>query len=290
MKSSGLRLGAHVSVAGGVFNAPAQAKALGCDVMQIFTKNQRQWKSPTLTDDECAQLKAQAKSCNVDLAHSCSHASYLINIAASKLSTRRSSVALLQDEVERCERLGVGMLAFHPGAHVGQGEDAGLDLVIRALNDVLRRTRGGRTRILLETTAGQGSCLGHRLEHLHRILDGVREPERMGVCVDTCHIFAAGYDLRTAEAYRETARQIKKIIGKKTVRAFHLNDSKTPFGSRVDRHEHIGEGSIGVEGFRLLMNDPDWAGVPGFLETPGGPEGYARNLAVLRSFCMTHGA
>lgn len=284
MKSSGLRLGAHVSIAGGVFNAPAQAKALGCDVMQIFTKNQRQWKSPPLTDDECAQLKAQAKACGVDLAHSCSHASYLINIAASKLSTRRSSVALLQDEVERCERFGVGMLAFHPGAHVGQGEDTGLDLVIRALNDVLRRTRGGRTRILLETTAGQGSCLGHRLDHLRRILDGVREPERMGVCVDTCHIFAAGYDLRTAESYRETTRQIKKIIGKKTVRAFHLNDSKTPFGSRVDRHEHIGEGSIGVEGFRLLMNDPDWAGVPGFLETPGGPEGYAKNLDVLRSF------
>ena len=273
-------LGAHVSTAGGVDKSPGNGLELGCQTIQIFTRNQRQWKAKPLTDSEVEGFRRELSRCGIG--STAAHASYLLNLGSPEPTVLARSREAFSQELERCRRLGLDFLVVHPGAHLGSGESAGLRAVAASLNRALEQDREACTRILLETTAGQGSSLGYRFEHLAEILSLVQAPERVGVCVDTCHIFAAGYDLRDASAYHRTLDQLDRILGLSQVKAFHLNDSKRELGSRVDRHEHIGEGLIGAEGFKLLVNDRRFAGTPMILETPGGEAHYGKNLSRLR--------
>ena len=273
-------LGAHVSTAGGVDKSPGNGLELGCQTIQIFTRNQRQWKAKPLTDSEVEGFRRELSRCGIG--STAAHASYLLNLGSPEPTVLARSREAFSQELERCRRLGLDFLVVHPGAHVGSGESAGLRAVAASLNRALEQDREACTRILLETTAGQGSSLGYRFEHLAEILSLVQAPERVGVCVDTCHIFAAGYDLRDASAYHRTLDQLDRILGLSQVKAFHLNDSKRELGSRVDRHEHIGEGLIGAEGFKLLVKDRRFAGTPMILETPGGETHYGKNLSRLR--------
>ncbi len=211
------------------------------------------------------------------------HASYLLNLGSPETAALIRSREAFRQELERCGQLGIHDLIVHPGAHLGSGETAGLRTVADSLNHTLEQERDCRTRILLETTAGQGSHLGYRFEHLAEILGWLHEPDRVGVCVDTCHVFAAGYDLRTSQGYHQTLRRLDQLVGLDQLKVFHLNDSKRELGSRVDRHEHIGEGQIGLESFRCLVNDERFSQTPMILETPGGETHYRKNLSVLRN-------
>ena len=273
-------LGAHVSTAGGVDKSPGNGLELGCQTIQIFTRNQRQWKAKPLRDSEVEGFRRERSRCGIG--STAAHASYLLNLGSPEPTVLARSREAFSQELERCRRLGLDFLVVHPGAHLGSGESAGLRAVAASLNRALEQDREACTRILLETTAGQGSSLGYRFEHLAEILSLVQAPERVGVCVDTCHIFAAGYDLRDAAAYHRTLDQLDQVLGLSRVKAFHLNDSKRELGSRVDRHEHIGEGLIGAEGFKLLVKDRRFAGTPMILETPGGETHYGKNLSRLR--------
>lgn len=273
-------LGAHVSTAGGVQNSPGNGLELDCQSIQIFTRNQRQWKAKPLTDSEVEGFRQELKRSGIQA--TAAHASYLLNLGSPEPAVLARSREAFSQELERCRRLGLDYLVVHPGAHLGSGESAGLRAVAQSLNRTLEQNRDVRTRILLETTAGQGSHLGYRFEHLAEILSLVQESERVGVCVDTCHIFAAGYDLRDGAGYRRTLDELDRVLGLSRVKAFHLNDSKRELGSRVDRHEHIGEGCIGAEGFRLLVKDRRFAQTPMILETPGGETHYEKNLNRLR--------
>ena len=273
-------LGAHVSTAGGVHKSPGNGFELGCQTIQIFTRNQRQWKAKPLTDSEVEGFRRELSRCGIG--STAAHASYLLNLGSPEPAVLARSREAFSQELERCRRLGIDFLVVHPGAHLGSGESAGLRAVAASLNRALEQDREACTRILLETTAGQGSSLGYRFEHLAEMLSLVQAPERVGVCVDTCHIFAAGYDLRDASAYHRTLDQLDRVLGLSQVKAFHLNDSKRELGSRVDRHEHIGEGLIGAEGFKLLVKDRRFAGTPMILETPGGETHYGKNLSRLR--------
>lgn len=282
-------LGAHVSVAGGLPNAFDRAADLGCTAVQIFVKNGSQWRGKETSDEEAGRFRA---------AHSASavgpltaHASYLINLCATDAAILEKSRAALADELARCARLGVGGLVVHPGAHLGAGEEAGADCVAASLDAVLETLPNplnpldAPVRVLLENTAGQGSCLGHRLEHLARIRERVAAPERVGVCLDTCHAFAAGYAIHEASGYEEFWAEVEERLGWETVGCLHLNDSVRPFGSRRDRHAHIGEGEIGLDLFARLLTDPRLQEIPMVLETePGdGMEGHRRDLELLRS-------
>jgi deoxyribonuclease-4 len=259
--------------------AVEQGLSLGCEAIQVFTRNQRQW-TPAPLDPGMAKLfRAGARKAGYDRT-ALSHASYLINLCAPDPQVLARSRAALADEISRCAALGIPFLCLHPGAHMGAGEEAGVALVAESVRLALAATRGLRVTVLLENTAGQGTCIGHRLEHLAGILRGARS-RRTGVCIDTCHIFAAGYDLRGD--YDGVIREIDRVVGLGRVRAFHLNDSRKPLGSRVDRHEHVGEGELSDAPFRRLVNDPRFRDLPGILETPDGPDAYARNLDRLRS-------
>jgi deoxyribonuclease-4 len=274
-------LGAHVSISGGVDKAPANGGKLGCEAIQVFTRNQMQWKASALTTNEIAGFRQGLVSRRINVA--VSHDSYLINLGSSDKETLQKSLVAFAEELERCEQLGIPYLVFHPGAHVGAGEGEGIKRIAESLNRVLSQKKGYGTQLLLETTAGQGTSLGYRFEHLAEILSAVVERGRIGICVDTCHLFAAGHDLRTLSSYETTLQQLDQIVGLKKVKAFHLNDSKKELGSRVDRHENIGKGALGLEPFRFLVNDPRFTGIPMLLETPGGDEAYRRNLRTLRS-------
>jgi deoxyribonuclease-4 len=277
-------LGAHMSIAGGCHNALLAAQARGCTAVQIFTKNSNQWAGKPLTDEDVALFRKTLRQTRLRLPMA--HDSYLINLASPDEILYRRSVEAFVDELQRAERLGLAYLVMHPGAHVDSGEEAGLRRVAQALDEAHARCPGFRVQVLLETTAGQGSCLGHRFEHLASILAQVAEPERLGVCLDTCHVFAAGYALAPEAEYRATFRAFDKLIGLRRLRAFHVNDSLKPQGSRVDRHAHIGRGCLGLEPFRLLLNDPRFRTRPMVLETPkeDPSEGDmdAVNLATLR--------
>ena len=266
-------LGAHVSTAGGVQNAIAQAKDLDCEAIQVFTRNQRQWTPRPL---EQTDIEAFRREGGAFLDCAVSHASYLINLCATDPTTLARSRAAFEDEILRCAALSIPYLCIHPGSHLGRGEEAGLAAIADSVRLALQATRGRRVTILLENTAGQGTNLGWRLEHLDSVRKQVRS-RRIGFCIDTCHLFAAGYDLR--RDYDGVTQQLEALGH---IRAFHLNDSKHPCGSRRDRHEHIGKGEIGRAAFGRLVNDPRFAGLPGLLETPGGPDGYKENLANLR--------
>jgi deoxyribonuclease-4 len=276
--------GAHMSIAGGYHNALHAAQAHGCQSVQLFTKNNNQWQGKPITDEEAALFRRTLRQTR--LRGATAHTSYLINLASPDDVLRRRSTDALVEELQRAETLGLSYLVLHPGAHLDSGEETGLMRVAAALDEAHARCPGFDVQVLLETTAGQGSCLGHRFEHLARILTLVKEPDRLGVCLDTCHIFAAGYPLAPETEYRATLRTFDRLIGLKRLRVFHVNDSLKPLGSRVDRHAHIGRGHLGLEPFRLLVNDPRFRRRPMLLETPkeegDNQDMDAVNLATLR--------
>ena len=250
--------------------------------MQVFTKNNNQWNGKPLTDEDVANYKiAQSKS---NITPVIAHDSYLINLCAVDDAILKKSREAFVDELQRCELLGIPYLNFHPGSHIGKGEEEGIKLIIESLNVAHEKTKDFRVLSVLETTAGQGSAIGYRFEHLHRIIDGVNEPERMAVCIDTCHIFAAGYDIASETGYERTMNEFGEVIGFEKLVAIHANDSKKGLGSRVDRHEHIGKGAIGRAGFRCLMRDERLATIPKIIETPKGEDlkEDRLNLAMLR--------
>jgi deoxyribonuclease IV len=259
------RLGAHLSIGGGLPRAVARAVVSGCETLQIFTKSAGQWRARPLPDEEIAQFRRSVAASGVRPVFA--HNSYLINIAASNPALRSQSLEALWDEIVRAESLGLDGLIMHPGSYTSGTEADGLRLIGEGLAELLSRRRL-KTSILLEHTAGQGTNLGHRFEHLAAILDGVKWSKKVAVCIDTCHLVAAGYDITHERGYRETFRQLDAIVGLDRVRAFHLNDSKKPCGSRVDRHEHIGQGCLGLETFRRLLNDRRFKDSPMLLETP----------------------
>lgn len=277
-----MRLGAHESIAGGVHNAFDRAASVGCDAVQIFVRPNRSWLVPALREEDVARFRAKAEATGIRPV--VGHASYLLNLASPKDDLWHKSIDTLIIELERCDALGVPWLVLHPGAHVGSGEEAGLTRMARALGEVHAATSALRVQILLETTAGQGTQLGYRFEHLAWLLSHTPEGGRLGICLDTCHVFAAGYELRTLRGYAVTVEAFDDIIGLERLKALHLNDSKGKLGSRKDRHEHIGEGHIGLSGFRHLLNDARLAGLPGLLETPKSDDLHEdrENLTALR--------
>ena len=279
-KSSGDLIGAHLSTKGGLPTVWERAAAINASAVALFAKNSAQWKGKELTPEICAEF-ALKRSVKPVL----THASYLINLATTNEEFHRKSIAALVDELDRAERLGVHAVVLHPGAHMGAGVNAGLDQIARSLDQIHAEIPDHKVVTLLETAAGQGSCLGCSFEELGTILNLVDDRARVGVCVDTCHIFASGYDIRVPVGYERTIEQLDKHVGIENVGAFHLNDSKKPLGSRVDRHEHIGKGEIGVDGFRLVLNDVRFARIPKLLETPKTVETESDriNIGLLRS-------
>ena len=283
MESNLQLLGAHTSTSGGVASAVDLASKLGFTAMQIFSKNNTRWNQKSFSEKEINDFKTKLKNSNVKFV--CVHDSYLINLCANILDFKKKSDIAFLDEIERCHQLGIEYLNFHPGAHCGEGEEKGINVIAEALNIVHEKTKGYKVSSMLEATAGQGSAIGYKFEHLRGIIDLVEDKERMSVCIDTAHIFSAGYDIRTPEAYEKTMREFDEIIGFENLKCFHMNDSKKPLGSRVDRHEHIGKGLIGKEGFSNIMNDKRLEHIPKILETPKGKEHLEdiENLKVLRS-------
>jgi deoxyribonuclease IV len=272
-------LGAHQSISGGYYRSVEIAAECGCDCVQLFTKNNNQWKAKALTDDDATKFQEALKRLNI--AHPLAHDSYLINLAAPDDELWRKSIEAHAVELLRAEHLGIPYAVLHPGAFTTSSEEAGLKRIVQALDEIHDKVGKLNVCTLLENTAGQGSTLGWRFEHLAAILESVKQPTRLGVCIDTCHLLAAGYPISTPKDYEATIKSLDKIIGLKLVKAIHLNDSKRELGSRVDRHEHIGQGKIGLEGFRLLLNDPRFANVPMYLETPKEDEHSEPNGATL---------
>ncbi len=283
-------LGAHMSIAGGYFNAPRSAADLGMDCVQLFTKNNNQWVGKPLSDGEIREFRQTLTERK--LTHPCAHDSYLINLASPDAALWQKSLDAYIVELERAEALGLEGVVMHPGSHLAATVEEGLARVVQALNLAHRATRGFAVQTWLETTAGQGTNLGHRFEHLQTLLAGLKEPERAAVCVDTCHIFAAGYPLIERDEYDATFDEFDRRIGVARIRAFHLNDSVKGLGSRVDRHAAIGRGTLGLEPFRHLLNDPRFQDVPMYMETPKGEEEGelldAINLRTLRNLVKTN--
>jgi deoxyribonuclease-4 len=277
-------LGAHQSIVGGFDRAVERARERGCDCVQLFTKNNNQWRAAPIVAGQPERFREALK--RLGISHPLAHDSYLINLASPDRTLWRRSVTAFVEELRRADRLGIPYVVTHPGAYTTSSESRGLRRIVRALDEIQERTRDLRARCLLETTAGQGTSLGWRFEQLAEILEGVAEPEQLGFCFDTCHVFAAGYPLGTEEEYRATMRRFNRLVGLKRIKAFHLNDSRRPLGSRVDRHAHIGRGEMGIEPFRLLLADRRFRRVPMYLETPKGEENGedldAVNLRTLR--------
>jgi deoxyribonuclease-4 len=264
-----MRLGAHESIAGGLVNALDRGQTATCDSIQIFTKSNRQWKAKPLEDDEVAawRERMQSEEQSGGIFPVVAHTSYLINVGSPKEETWRKSYDALKIEVERCEMLGIPYLALHPGSHLKVGEEAGLANIARALSQLHAETPGFQTMVCLEHMAGQGTNMGATFEQLAWLLDHTDQGERLGVCLDSCHLYAAGYDVRTPEGYATTMEDFDRIVGFERLKVVHLNDSVHELGSQRDRHAHIGEGTIGLEGFRNFVNDPRLADLPGLLET-----------------------
>ena len=259
-----------MSIGGGVHRAIERACSIQCRAMQIFVKNNMQWFARPFTRDEIRAFLEHAD--RQQLAAVFAHANYLINLAATNPQFHANSLRALSEELVRADQLTLPFIVLHPGAHLGAGEEAGLEKIVRSIDQVFAAVPKVKTRIALETTAGQGSSLGHKFEHLAAIIALVREPERLCVCLDTAHVFAAGFDLTTEAGTRKMFRQFDDVIGMERLVALHLNDSKTACGSRVDRHEHIGKGRIGLHAFRVIMRDRRFRKIPKVLETPKGKE------------------
>ncbi len=264
------RLGAHMSVAGGFSKSIERGLKVGCQTIQIFTKSNNQWAAPPIAPAAAEQFAEAVRESGIKPVFA--HAAYLINLGSPDLETAQRSKQALKVELERAATLGLSFLVLHPGSHKGDGEVEGLRRIAAAAAWALDQIKNSSVRLLYEIAAGQGSCLGHRFEHLAELLRLTGRPDQTGICLDTCHLFAAGYDLRTPSAYRRTMEEFDRIVGLEQVRVVHLNDSKKEIGSRVDRHEHIGQGKIGLEGFRCLLNDRRLAHVPMVLETPKDEE------------------
>lgn len=260
------RLGAHLSISGGLPRAVDRAEASGCAALQIFTKSAGQWRARELPADEIALFKRRVRQTGIRPV--VAHNSYLINLAAADPALRDRSIQALCDELDRAEALGLDGLVMHPGSYTSGTESAGLRMIAEGLAQIFEARPDAKTRVLLEHTAGQGTNLGHRFEHLAEIIERLQGSRRVGVCLDTCHLIAAGYDIRTEKGYDETFRQFGRIVGFGRLKVFHVNDSKKPCGSRVDRHEHIGKGCLGLAPFRRILNDPRFAKLPMLLETP----------------------
>ena len=273
-------LGAHVPVTGGIQNAPGNGVAIGAEAIQVFTRNQMQWKCRPLSDLECGGFKDALATSGVRVAMS--HGSYLVNLASPAPDFLAKSRETFLAEMQRCHSLGIPYLVFHPGAHMGRGEEAGLDALAESLDVLLAASETLDVMPLLEVTAGQGSSLGHRFEHLAGIFDRVRDPERLGVCFDTCHLYAAGYDIATGKGYEKTLRDFDRVVGRKRLKAVHLHDSKKGLGSRVDRHARAGEGVLGLATFRRIVNDRRFKGLPMVVETPGPLAEWKKEIARLR--------
>ncbi|MEO7994381.1 MAG: deoxyribonuclease IV [bacterium] len=273
-------LGAHMSISGGVQNAIAEGTNVGAQVIQIFSKSSNQWAAKPLADEDVkAWLTAWEKS---DIWTACVHDSYLINLASPNDELWEKSIAAFVTELERCALLRIPYLVMHPGAHMGEGEDAGVHRCADAFNKICSLTKGNPTQVLIENTAGQGTCIGYRFEHIAGILERVAESERFACCFDTCHALAGGYDFRTAEGYAEMMATWDTMIGSDRIKVFHMNDSKKDCCSRVDRHEHIGQGFVGIDAFRYLVNDKRFFDRPMCLETPKVENMDETNLATLR--------
>jgi deoxyribonuclease-4 len=273
-------LGAHISTKGGLHTVFDRAAEINASALALFAKNSNQWKGKTMTDDDVA-LFAGKRSVRPVI----THASYLINLATTNPEFHRKSIEAMIDELDRAERLGIHAVVLHPGAHMGAGPDAGIDQIARSLDRIHDAIPSHKVVTLLETAAGQGSCLGCTFEELGRIIALVDNKERVGVCFDTCHVFASGYELRDRDGYARTIDALETHVGIGNVGAFHLNDSKKTLGSRVDRHEHIGDGEIGLDAFGFLLNDRRFRGIPKLIETPKPVEHESdrKNLTLLRS-------
>jgi deoxyribonuclease-4 len=290
------RLGAHLSIAGGLPRAVDRAVASKCEALQIFTKSAGQWRARQLPDDEVVLFRRRVAETGIHPV--VAHNSYLINIAAAVPALRRQSLNALREELDRADTLGLDALVMHPGSFTTGTEREGIALIAAGLRRLLRDRPAGGAMILLEHTAGQGTNLGHRFEHLGSIIEQLDGSDRVGVCLDTCHLLTAGYDLCSEDGYRRTFEEFDRTVGLGRIKLFHLNDSKKPCGSRVDRHEHIGKGCLGLEPFRRLLNDRRFAALPMLLETPKleTPESRrrsdvdpwdARNLRTLRRLMRT---
>jgi deoxyribonuclease-4 len=277
-----LLVGAHMSISGGAFNALLHGEELGCTTIQIFTKNSNQWRAKLLTSEDARKFREAQKRTGISPV--VGHNAYLINLASPKEDIYRQSLEAMLVELKRAEFLGLPYLVMHPGAHLGSGEKEGIGKIARSLDRLHEKTVGFEVKICLETTAGQGSSIGYRFEHLVDIIGRVKEKGRLGVCYDTCHTFAAGYDIRTQKTYETTLKEFDNVVGLSKLWVIHVNDSLKDLGSQVDRHQHLGEGKIGLEGFRLLMNDKRWEKVPKILETPkeGSTARDIANLNLLR--------
>lgn len=272
-----MRIGAHESIAGGVSRAFARAEEHGARSFQIFTKNARGWHAPELEDGERKSFRAEARRTGLP---AIAHGSYLVNLGTEDPALRERSLACVREELTRCERLGITNLVIHPGAH--PDEKTGLRLIARGLDEIHQATPRFKARIALEVTAGQGNCLGWRFEHLAEILSQVEREDRLAICLDTCHLHAAGHDLTTRGGYEKVMDAFDRLVGLSRVTCFHLNDCKKELGCRVDRHEEIGRGTLGLTPFRQLVNDPRFAEAIGVLETPF-PERYADAIRLLHS-------
>jgi deoxyribonuclease-4 len=276
-------LGAHMSISGGLHLAIDRGLTAGCGVLQIFTQNSNQWRGKMPTEAEATLFREKMAASG--LHEIVSHDIYLVNLAAAPGEVRDKSLAAFGEEMARCARLGIGKIVMHPGSHLGDGEEVGIRRICAAFDQLFAAVPNYTGTVLLETTAGQGTNLGYTFAHLKAIMDGSAHPDRFAVCFDTCHTFAAGYNTATREGYEATMEEFDRLLGIERLKCFHFNDSKKGLGSRVDRHDHIGQGTLGLEPFRFILNDPRFAQVPKILETPKGDndEMDEVNLKLLRS-------
>ncbi len=283
LKGEVMPLGTHTSISGGVDKAIDRGQEVGCETIQIFTRTPRQWKMREFSQEEVEDFKHKREETGINPVFA--HDTYLINLGSPDEELWKRSVVVLEDELARCDALGLPFLVVHPGSHVGQGEEVGLARIAEALSLVLAKKPGYQAQILLEITAGQGDTLGYSFQQLARLIELTESGERLGICFDTCHAFAAGYEIRTPEGYDATFDELNELIGLERLKVFHLNDAKGDLGSRLDRHQHIGKGYLGLGPFRMLLNDERFRGLPMVLETPKGPkmEEDKENLRVLRS-------
>lgn len=265
MNKKTILLGAHISISGGFHKTIEKGEEIGCTAIQIFTKSGRSWFAKKITQQEIDKFQETRKKSSIKSI--IAHSAYLINIGSPKKEIEQKSIEGLKLELERCDQLDIPFLVIHPGAHLKSGEDKCLEQIAKNLDNILKKHKG-KTKILLETTAGQGTNVGYKFEHLRKILNLSKEKNRIGVCLDTCHIFSAGYDIGTPKGYEKVIAEFSKTIGLKNLKAIHLNDSKTKLNSRKDRHENIGKGTIPISTFRLIMNDKRFEKIPKILETP----------------------
>jgi deoxyribonuclease-4 len=281
-ENPGEYLGAHMSIAGGLHKAVERGLAAGCGVIQVFTQNSNQWRGKRIMDSDVALFREKRQESGVR--EIVSHDIYLINLASAPGEVREKSLAGFLEEMERCARLGIDKIVMHPGSHLGEGEETGIKRIVDAFDTLFEQGTDFTGTVLLETTAGQGTNIGCRFEHLREIRDRSAFPDRFGICFDTCHTFAAGYDITTREGYGKVFEEFDRVLGLENLRVFHFNDSKKGLNCRVDRHEHIGQGAMGLDGFRFLMNDKRFSRIPKILETPKGDndEMDAINLKTLR--------